>query len=124
MPQTPLPVPPAAPRRARRSFAAAAILLGVNLALSASASAERFCYYWVDDSGRAETYEIPPIDVAAPPFPDTRSQNGHLVVALTKDSCRRSVFLSEIDPGAVTDEREAISTPGAEIAPGVAPAQQ
>lgn len=93
--------------------------------LSAVASAERFCYYWVDQGGNADTFETPPIDMSSPPFPETGSLNGHLVVALTRDSCRRSQFRSiatEPRPGA--QPRTPISAPGAEIAPGQLPEEE
>ena len=96
-------------------------LVVVALALPAVASADRFCYYWVEN-GTADTYETPPLDLHSPPFPDVSQLNGHLVVALTKDSCRRSVLRSKVRrPASKNASRTPVTTPGAEIAPGVDP---
>ena len=105
---------------AKTSLLLVSVIVGVGL--STTASAKRFCYYWVDDAGTADTFETPPLDLTSPPFPATEQLNGHLVVALTKDSCRRSVLRSKVRrPAGKNASRTPVNQPGAEIGPGVDP---
>lgn len=98
-------------------------LLIAGLTLAGNANAQRFCYYWVDEEGNADTYLTPPVGMAAPPFADLSSLKGHLVVAMTNKSCRKSVLLSKPTQLAIerAQARTPVATPGVEISPAAVP---
>lgn len=95
----------------------------IALTASGVASAERFCYYWVNESGTVDTYETPPVDLSAPPFGDGVASNGYLIIGVTKKSCRSSQLLSVATQVVRAPARDPVIQPGANVSSGIAPVE-